>query len=198
VRFFWAKGLNAKDTQKEMFPVCSGKCLSSKGIHNWVEKFFQGRSKVADARLGRPVEIATEVTVQWVEKLIRADRRITIYSVATAPECFRGLTYRKMHDRLKVREVCARWVPREPMDREKINRMELSLQHVLRYADEGKICLTGLLLGTNHWCITINANQSVLQCNGIIPVLLQPKSLRLRHQLGRLCLPYFGILREYC
>jgi hypothetical protein len=43
----WAKGLNAKDIHKEMFPVYGGKCLSRKAVHNWVEKFSQGRSKVA-------------------------------------------------------------------------------------------------------------------------------------------------------
>jgi hypothetical protein len=30
VRFLWAKGLNAKDIHKEMFPVYGGKCLSRK------------------------------------------------------------------------------------------------------------------------------------------------------------------------
>jgi hypothetical protein len=29
-----------------------------------------------------------------------------------------------------------------------------------------KTCLTGLLLETNHGCITTNPNQSMLQCNG--------------------------------
>jgi hypothetical protein len=38
VLFLWAKGLNAKDIHKEMFPVSSGKCLSRKVVHNWVEK----------------------------------------------------------------------------------------------------------------------------------------------------------------
>jgi hypothetical protein len=33
-----AKGLNAKDIHKEMFPVYGGKCLSRKAVHNWVEK----------------------------------------------------------------------------------------------------------------------------------------------------------------
>jgi hypothetical protein len=70
-RFLWAKGLNAKDIHKEMFPVYSGKCLSHKAVHNWVEKFYQGRLKVAhDARPGHPVEIVTEATVQRVEELI--------------------------------------------------------------------------------------------------------------------------------
>jgi hypothetical protein len=39
-----------------------------------------------------------------------------------------------------------------------------------------KIYLTGLLLRINHGCITTNPNQSVLQCNGSIPVHLQPNS----------------------
>jgi hypothetical protein len=46
--FLSAKGLNAKDIHKEMFPVYSGKCLSPKAVHNWVKKFSQGRSKVAN------------------------------------------------------------------------------------------------------------------------------------------------------
>jgi hypothetical protein len=42
VRFIlWAEGLNAKDMNKEMFPVYGGKCLSRKAVHNWVEKFSQ-------------------------------------------------------------------------------------------------------------------------------------------------------------
>jgi hypothetical protein len=38
VRFLQAKGLNAKDIHKEMFPIYGGKCLLHKAIHNWVEK----------------------------------------------------------------------------------------------------------------------------------------------------------------
>jgi hypothetical protein len=35
-RFLWAKGLDAKHVDKEMFPVYGGKCLSRKAVHNWV------------------------------------------------------------------------------------------------------------------------------------------------------------------
>jgi transposase len=71
VRFLWAEGLSTKDIHKEMFSAYGGKCLSRKAVHNWIEKFCQGLSKVADdARPGRPVEIATEATVQRLELLI--------------------------------------------------------------------------------------------------------------------------------
>jgi hypothetical protein len=42
------KGLNAKDIHTEMFPVYGGKCLLHKVVHNWVQKFSQGCSKVTD------------------------------------------------------------------------------------------------------------------------------------------------------
>jgi hypothetical protein len=88
VRFLWVEGLNAKNMHKEMFPVYGGKCLSHKAVHSWVEILSPGRSKVADdIRKARPVETATEATVQHVEVLIRAHRGITIDSVATAVGC---------------------------------------------------------------------------------------------------------------
>jgi hypothetical protein len=97
-----AKGLNAKNIHKEIFPVYGGKCLLHKALHNWVEKFSQGHSKVTDdGQPGRSVETATEVTVQQVEELIRADRRITIDGVATALGCSCGLAYSIMYDHLK-------------------------------------------------------------------------------------------------
>jgi hypothetical protein len=44
----WPTELTAKDIHKEMFPVYGEKCLSCKEVHNWVEKFSQEHSKVAD------------------------------------------------------------------------------------------------------------------------------------------------------
>jgi hypothetical protein len=71
-----------------MFLVYVGKCLSRKAVHNWVDSFSQGRSKITDdARPDRPVEIATEATVQRVEELILSDRIITTGGVETALGC---------------------------------------------------------------------------------------------------------------
>jgi hypothetical protein len=44
-----------------------------------VQKFSEGRTNIEDEhRVGRPVEIATPATLQSVEDIIRADRRVTI------------------------------------------------------------------------------------------------------------------------
>jgi hypothetical protein len=39
VPFLWAKGLDAKDIYKEMFPVYDGKCLSRKALLLWWQMF---------------------------------------------------------------------------------------------------------------------------------------------------------------
>jgi hypothetical protein len=57
-----AKELNAKDIHEEMFPVYGRKCLSRKAVHNWVEKFSQGRSKVASD--AHPSAEVAETTVK--------------------------------------------------------------------------------------------------------------------------------------
>jgi hypothetical protein len=43
VRFLCTRGLDAKDINKEMFPIYGDKCLLRKAVHRWVEKFSQGR-----------------------------------------------------------------------------------------------------------------------------------------------------------
>jgi hypothetical protein len=99
-----------------------------------------------DARPGCPVEIATLATMQRVEELIQADKRIMIDSVATALGCSQGLAYSIMHDCLKFQKVCAWWVPRELKGREKTNRMGLSLQHlILQCADGGEDMLNRIV-----------------------------------------------------
>jgi hypothetical protein len=48
VRFFGQKDSMQRIFIKKCFPVYGGNCLSCKVVHNWVEKFSQGPSKVAD------------------------------------------------------------------------------------------------------------------------------------------------------
>jgi hypothetical protein len=50
-----------------------------------VQKFSEGWTSIKDEhRVGRPVEIATPATLQHIEDIIQADRRVTIDAVATA------------------------------------------------------------------------------------------------------------------
>jgi hypothetical protein len=62
VLFLWARGLNAKDIHKEMFPVYGGMCLSFKMVHIWVEK--------RDKRFANDEEVETEVR-KWLRQQLK-------------------------------------------------------------------------------------------------------------------------------
>jgi hypothetical protein len=63
IEFFVGKNTQyAKDIHKETFPVYGGKCLLHKAVHNWVQKFSQGRLKVTDD--ARQDEVVAETTAK--------------------------------------------------------------------------------------------------------------------------------------
>ena len=48
-------------------------CLSRQAVHNWVQKFLEGRTSIEDEhRPGRPVEIATPETLQQPKEFYAA------------------------------------------------------------------------------------------------------------------------------
>jgi hypothetical protein len=69
---FVGKDLNAKDILVEMFPLYGGKCLSRKALHNWVEIFSQGRSKVTD-----DIRPRAEVAESTVKRFLCCGFRLT-------------------------------------------------------------------------------------------------------------------------
>jgi hypothetical protein len=83
VHFLWAKGHNAKDNPKEMFPVHGGKCLSRKAVHNSVEEFSQERLKISDdARPG------VEVAETTVKRLLSCEFRRTGKAMGQVYQCW--------------------------------------------------------------------------------------------------------------
>ena len=58
-RFLWAKDTAAKNIHKEMLPMYGEHCLLRQTVHNWVQKFSEGRTSIEDEhRVCRPVEIS--------------------------------------------------------------------------------------------------------------------------------------------
>ena len=149
--FCGQKKMEAKDIYKEMLPMYGEHCLSSQAVHNWVQKFSEGWTSIEDEhRAGRPVEIATPETLQRVEDIIPAERRVTVDAVATAIGCSRGQAY-MMHEGLGFHKVCSRWVPRQLTPQNKSQKMGLSLQHLQRYQDERDDMLSRIVTGDESW-----------------------------------------------
>ena len=55
VCFLWEKNMEAKDTHKEMLPMYGEHCLSRQAVHNWVQKFSEGRTSIEDEHRVGPI-----------------------------------------------------------------------------------------------------------------------------------------------
>jgi hypothetical protein len=151
-------------------------------------------SKLADnARPGHPVQIATEATVQQVEELIQADKRVT-----TVLGCSHSSAYSIMHDRLKFWKVCPWLVPRDLKDQEKMNLIGLSLQHLLWYADEGEDMLNRIITGNESWVhhYQPKSKHSLLQWKH--PSSPSTKKFKVIPSTGKVMLTVFWYSQEYC
>jgi hypothetical protein len=61
--------LVGKNINKEMFPVCGGKCSLHKAVHNWVEK--RGRRSADDEEVEAEVVETTSVGATHIEPSAR-------------------------------------------------------------------------------------------------------------------------------
>jgi len=76
--------MEAKDIYKEMLPMYGGHCLSRQAVHNWVQKFLEGRTSIEDEhRAGQPVEIATPEMLQHITEFRQRGHTVTSASYWT-------------------------------------------------------------------------------------------------------------------
>ena len=86
--------------------------MSHTQVYEWTEKFKIGVTCVEDShRLGSAFPAVTEDNTAAVENVIQENRRFTVEEVASLLGISVGSAHHIIHDELKSRKVCARWVP---------------------------------------------------------------------------------------
>lgn len=122
IKFFIKKGNSPKDIFEEMSSVLQDSGPSYTMVKKWARLFQQGRESCQDdPRLGRPVTVVTEENVQKVEKLVLADRRIKLWQIAEELQISKERIGEILHQKLHMKKISARWVPRmlTPFDKQR-------------------------------------------------------------------------------
>ena len=83
----------------------------------WVGEFKRGRTSLEDeVRSGRPQDANDEEMCKKVRDLVNSDRRIQVEKIAQALGISHGRVSTILHDRLGMRKLTARWVPKSLSD----------------------------------------------------------------------------------
>jgi hypothetical protein len=78
-----------------------------------------------------------------------------------------------------------------------MNQMSLSLQYLLRYADEENDMLNRIVTGDGLWVHHYQPESKRASVHWKYPSSPSAKKFKFTLKLGRLCLLCFGILKEY-
>lgn len=152
IRFFNAEGLSGAEIHSRMSKVYGSKCMNSRNVYKWMERFNTGHETVVDRkRSGRPVTASTPSTVSRVESLVMSDRRLTVEDIATQLSISIGTAHKILKQDLLLTKVSCRWVPRMLTDVHKSNRFEISQELLQRYQDEGDEFLSKIVTGDETW-----------------------------------------------
>jgi len=84
-------------------------------------------------------------------ELICENRRITVEEVAGRLNVIVGSAYSLIHDSLKLRKVCARWVCNELTEELKCKRLDVCSRHLAHYHEEGDNFLQQIVTGDETW-----------------------------------------------
>ena len=82
-------------------------------VYNGVNEFKRGRSSTIDKnRSGSPVEATTPEMIDKIHDVVLSDRRIKMREVVETPGISQGTMFSILHEKLGVKKISSRWVPR--------------------------------------------------------------------------------------
>ena len=89
--------------------------LSYAQVKFWVGESKRGRTSLEDeTRSGLPSDATDEEMCNKVRDLVYSDRRVKVEEIANALHISHGSFSTILHDRLGMRKLTARWVPKSP------------------------------------------------------------------------------------
>jgi len=113
IRFLFLDGKKCEEIKAKLDAVYGDTSPSMTTVRYWFNEFKRGRTSVFDEeRPGRPADVVTEEIIQKVHDMILADRRTKVREVAEAIGVSTGTAINILHDKLAMKKLSARWVPR--------------------------------------------------------------------------------------
>lgn len=106
-------GKSGNETLEMLRQAYGGETISRAAVFQWWRHFKDGNTRVIDkARSGRPSTAVTDVSIAKAAELLDNDRRQTLRELSASLNISFERTHHIVTERLQMRRVCARWVPR--------------------------------------------------------------------------------------
>lgn len=121
-------------------------------VRRWYAEFNRGRVSLDDEfREGRPSTAVTEENVAAVRRLIEENRRITYDEIRGQLGIGMSQIQKILHENLKVRKLCCRWIPHELTSGQKRARVDWCQEMLRKYKNGCSNGVYNIVTGDETW-----------------------------------------------
>ena len=148
MRFLFSEGVKPIQIHRRMRIQYGDRCMSCTQVYEWTEKFKNGVTSVEDSpRPGPAFTAVTEDNIAAVENVIQENRRVTVKEVTSLLDISVRSAHHIIHDDLKSRKVCARWVPKRLTPEMKERRVDACQELLRQHEADGEAFLQRIVTG---------------------------------------------------
>ncbi|UYV78187.1 hypothetical protein LAZ67_16000409 [Cordylochernes scorpioides] len=152
--------------------------LDRSNVYRWYKMFSEGREDVNDEeRAGRPSTSTTDENINEVEKMILANRRITVREVAEDLNISIGSCHSIFINDLGMRRVAAKFVPKLLNCDQKQHRMNIANEMLDSVCDD-PILLQRVITGDEAWVYGYDVETKAQSSQWKLPHEPRPKKAR--------------------
>lgn len=152
IKFYVKLGKSFTEVREDLQKVYGDSCLSNGAISKWINRFKDGRETTEDdTHTGRPVIIKSDKKIAEIQEFILEDRRVTVENVADHFFISYGTAQDIMSNKLGMRRVSARWVPRLLLSDQMGVRVKMCRQYIKMYKHEGDSFLNRVVTCDETW-----------------------------------------------
>ena len=142
IRYFYLKGKTGKEIHAKFADIYGSSSPSYTQVKFWVGEFKRDRTTLEDeARSGRPLEATNEEMCKKVRDLVYYDRQIQVEEIAQALGISHGSVSTILHDRLGMRKLTARWVPKSLSNEQMATRASVCSALLKRFRSKADFLL---------------------------------------------------------
>ena len=124
IKYLYLKGLALKQMKAELDEVHGTSAPEFATVYSWVNKFKRGRTSTkGEHRSERSVEVTTPEMIDKINDMVMCDPRIEVCEIVEATGISQDTVFSILHEKLGVKKIWTRWVPRSLSEENKRNRV---------------------------------------------------------------------------
>lgn len=145
-------GIGATEIKADLDKVYGENALPYRTIARWVSLFKEGRISIKDeARPGRPLSAVSDRDIDAVKAIIEKDARCTVEQIGEISGINSSAVFLILKEKLRLRKVCARWIPHLLTPEQKRGRVEKASALLLKYKNKDPRRIKEVVTGDETW-----------------------------------------------